>query len=225
MKRPPTRTAWGAPSDPLAFVAWATEQFGIAVVLTLGSRGAVTILEGQAVRAEPPRVDVIDTTGAGDALAGALVAALDRGDSLPSALGRGRRRGCSCLHASRRAGVVDLTVQVSAAKQVKSISRKQLSAKAMRSITRHVVQFVPRLRTLVVAFLLSLAIVRPAAAVDFTDLWVTSVEDAWGVNFVQSNADATLHLRDILHLRTGPATDVVHRGDVGRTRMAYGRAR
>ena len=50
------------------------------------------------------------------------------------------------------------------------------------------VQFLPRLRTLLVAFLLSLAIVRPAAAdVDFTDLWVTLREDAWGVNFVQSD--------------------------------------
>jgi hypothetical protein len=66
--------------------------------------------------------------------------------------------------------------------------RKQLPAKAMRSITRHVVQYVPRLRTLLVAFLLSLAIVRPAAATDYTDLWVTLGENAWGVNFVQSNA-------------------------------------
>jgi len=91
--------AWSGPADPLAFVAWATEQFGIAVVLTLGSRGALTVLEGQVVRAEPPRVDVIDTTGAGDALAGALAAALDRGDSLPAALAEGVAAGArACTH-------------------------------------------------------------------------------------------------------------------------------
>ena len=42
--------AWSAPADPMAFVAWAREQFGIAVVLTLGPRGAVTMLEGEPVR-------------------------------------------------------------------------------------------------------------------------------------------------------------------------------
>src|SRR5207247_1800279 len=59
--------ALGAPDDPMAFIAFAHEQFDIAVVLTLGARGAVTIADGEQVRVESPRVDVIDTTGAGDA--------------------------------------------------------------------------------------------------------------------------------------------------------------
>jgi len=43
------------------------------------------------------------------------------------------------------------------------------------------------LRTLAVAFVVSLALVRPAAAVDWTDLWWNPNESGWGVNFVQSN--------------------------------------
>ena len=50
----------------------------------------------------------------------------------------------------------------------------QLPAKAMRSITRSS-RYLPRLRALVVALLLSFTIVRPAAAAtDFTDLWFTT---------------------------------------------------
>ena len=43
------------------------------------------------------------------------------------------------------------------------------------------------LRSLGAALLFSLALVRPAAAVDYTDLWWNPNEAGWGVNFVQSN--------------------------------------
>jgi hypothetical protein len=42
-------------------------------------------------------------------------------------------------------------------------------------------------RTLAVAFVLALSLVRPAAAVDYTDLWWNSLENGWGVNFVQAD--------------------------------------
>ncbi len=81
------------------FFAYAAEQFGLAVVLTLGPRGAITVTDGQAVRAEPPRVQVLDTTGAGDALAGTLAAALDRGVALSNALVEGVAAGAqACTH-------------------------------------------------------------------------------------------------------------------------------
>ena len=44
------------------------------------------------------------------------------------------------------------------------------------------------LRTLSAALLVSLALVRPAAAyIDWTDIWWATPEVGWGVNFVQSN--------------------------------------
>jgi ribokinase len=56
-----------------------------AVVVTLGSEGAV-VIEGERVdRIPAPRVDVVDTTGAGDAFCGALAQALDAGADLVEA--------------------------------------------------------------------------------------------------------------------------------------------
>ena len=49
----------------------------------------------------PARVEVVDTTAAGDAFAGALAAALDRGATLPDALADGAAAGS---HACTRAG-------------------------------------------------------------------------------------------------------------------------
>jgi hypothetical protein len=47
--------------------------------------------------------------------------------------------------------------------------------------------FLPALRTLFAALLLALAVVRPAAATDFTDIWWNPAENGWGVNFIQSD--------------------------------------
>jgi hypothetical protein len=42
-------------------------------------------------------------------------------------------------------------------------------------------------RSLAAVLLLSLTLVRPAAAVDYTDIWWNSLESGWGVNFVQAD--------------------------------------
>jgi hypothetical protein len=44
-----------------------------------------------------------------------------------------------------------------------------------------------KLRSLAAAFVISLALVRPAAAVDWTDIWWNPNESGWGVNFIQSS--------------------------------------
>lgn len=56
------------------------------VVVTLGPDGAVCASEDSLKRFRSPRVDVKDTTGAGDAFVGALAARLAAGDGLPEAV-------------------------------------------------------------------------------------------------------------------------------------------
>src|SRR5262245_60610926 len=43
------------------------------------------------------------------------------------------------------------------------------------------------LRSLAAAVVVSLALIRPAAAVDYTDIWWNPNEAGWGVNLVMSN--------------------------------------
>lgn len=57
------------------------------VVVTLGAAGAKAYRAGRSVaEARPPRVEPVDTVGAGDAFCGALVTALGDGQSVPAAL-------------------------------------------------------------------------------------------------------------------------------------------
>ncbi len=73
---------------------------GGAVCVTLGSEGAVLLEDGEEVaRAEPPSVDAVDGTAAGDAFAACLVVSLLEGRSREEAL----RRACAAgaLAASR----------------------------------------------------------------------------------------------------------------------------
>lgn len=63
------------------------------VVVTLGGSGVVARQNDTVFRFKPPAVQVVDTTGAGDAFCGALAASLDEGYSLEDALTRGVAAG------------------------------------------------------------------------------------------------------------------------------------
>ena len=95
------------PSAPEAFATAMRQRFGCAVVVTLGARGAVAASEDEPfLSAAAPPVDVVDTTGAGDALVGALAAALDRGASWRRALSEGVAAGSlACRAAGAQAGL------------------------------------------------------------------------------------------------------------------------
>ena len=56
-------------------------------VATLGERGALAILDGERIEVPAPRIDVVDTVGAGDSFMSALLSAMDH----DSALGAGAR--------------------------------------------------------------------------------------------------------------------------------------
>ena len=58
---------------------------GLAVVVTMGESGALVIDGDQATHVPAPRVDAVDTTGAGDAFCGSLAAGLAGGSSLVDA--------------------------------------------------------------------------------------------------------------------------------------------
>ena len=67
------------------------------VVLTLGGDGAL-VADGEGMRHHPaPQVEVVDTTGAGDAFAGALAAALARGAALNDAAAAGVAAGAEAV--------------------------------------------------------------------------------------------------------------------------------
>ena len=79
------------------------------VVVTVGKDGAV-FSDGDSTKHLPaPDVDVVDTTGAGDAFVGALAASLARGDSLESAVAYAVRAGAAAATRGGAQGALPTT--------------------------------------------------------------------------------------------------------------------
>ena len=77
----------GVPDNPKSFSrAIATRWHGATTIVTLGDAGAIAADGERSYTVAAPHVDVVDTTGAGDAFVGALAAALDRRLPLREAL-------------------------------------------------------------------------------------------------------------------------------------------
>jgi sugar/nucleoside kinase (ribokinase family) len=74
--------------------------------VTMGAQGALLLDGDRAHRAAPPKVDVVDTTGAGDVFRGAFLVALLRGEA-PDAILRfaNAAAALSCTRAGALAGV------------------------------------------------------------------------------------------------------------------------
>lgn len=87
------------PADDHDLVAALRAQGIASVVLTRGSRGAICSDEAGTFSVPAPRVNVVDTTGAGDAFVGALSARLAAGDSLRDASAFAARVGAFSVQA------------------------------------------------------------------------------------------------------------------------------
>ena len=91
----------GQPADTPAEAAAAAQALrarGVArVVVTLGSRGAVAVDAKGARHHAAPRVDVIDTTAAGDTFLGALAVALSHDGDFDDAVRLGIRAAALCV--------------------------------------------------------------------------------------------------------------------------------
>lgn len=89
------REAVNGPQDPLdqRVLSEISTRLSVQLVVTLGERGAVHLLpNGELLQVFPPHVDVVDTTGAGDAFVGAFAHALSAGLGHEQAI----RLGCAC---------------------------------------------------------------------------------------------------------------------------------
>jgi ribokinase len=78
---------WPRSPGELALAAAGTVR-GLTVVVTLGKEGALAARDSTLLRIQAPSVCAIDTTGAGDAFGGTLIAALDDDAPLDEALRR-----------------------------------------------------------------------------------------------------------------------------------------
>ena len=89
-----------AAQDSAGLPAALSETFGLTCIMTLGAEGAAAVGPGLALAVPTLPVSVVDTTGAGDAFAGVLAAALDQGLPIHDAL----------RHASTAAGLACATM-------------------------------------------------------------------------------------------------------------------
>jgi ribokinase len=111
------------PQAPEAFCAAAADRWRLTAVVTLGAAGLVAADATHAFRVPARRVEAVDTTAAGDAFAGALAAALDRGATLTDALAEGAAAGShACTGHGAQPSIGDRRDWIDAARELSARS-------------------------------------------------------------------------------------------------------
>jgi ribokinase len=64
-----------------------SKTFGKGIIITLGAKGALAVIDGNEFSAKSPKIEAVDTVGAGDTFCGAFAVALEEGKSIVAALG------------------------------------------------------------------------------------------------------------------------------------------
>jgi ribokinase len=101
-------TAAGRKGDPASLARDLAGRHRLSCIVTLGPDGALAIGPAGGYRVPALAVEAIDTTGAGDAFAGVLAAALDSGLALPEALRRASvAAGLTCTRIGAQTGQPD----------------------------------------------------------------------------------------------------------------------
>lgn len=104
--------AIAAGNSPEALAGVLADRLGARVVVTLGADGVMVGGDGPVRRlAAYPPVRVVDTTGAGDAFAGAFAAALADGEGIDGAVRFGAAAGSLTVAAAGAQGAVDTTAE------------------------------------------------------------------------------------------------------------------
>lgn len=88
------------PSQARSAAASLIDRGALSVVVTLGAAGAVWVTAEAGGSVTPPEVEVVDSTGAGDAFVGVLAARLAVGDALPEAIRWGVAAGSLAVQTS-----------------------------------------------------------------------------------------------------------------------------
>jgi ribokinase len=110
---------WPVTAQAFAAATIAVAAPTFVVVVTQGKDGAVAASGTETIRVHAPDIEVVDTTGAGDAFVGALAAAIDARASLPDAL---------------RAAVVAGSLACTAAGAQPALPRHEAIVAALRSV-------------------------------------------------------------------------------------------
>jgi ribokinase len=118
-----TQHGWPATAQAFAAAAIAVAAPSFAVVVTLGKEGALAASGTDAIRVRAPGVEVVDTTGAGDAFVGAFAAAIDAHSTLVAAL---------------RAAVVAGSLACTGVGAQSALPERDAIAAALRLLTVHV---------------------------------------------------------------------------------------